>query len=92
MYSWIWRHLPFGRLGRALTSLVLVTGVAMLLWYVIFPAIEPRLPFNDGQLDTSQTGSPAPGVPGEPAPNPADGSPGAGQPGPANSARPSPSR
>lgn len=47
MYSWIWRHLPGPLPIRALQALMLVTAVVMLLFLVMFPWLEPRLPFND---------------------------------------------
>jgi hypothetical protein len=47
VYSWIWRHLPGGTRSRALLSVVLVLAVAALLLFVVFPWLEPRLPFND---------------------------------------------
>ncbi len=47
MYGWIWRHLPGGTASRTLLSLVLVAAVAALLLFVVFPWVEPRLPFND---------------------------------------------
>ena len=43
MYPWIWRHLP----GGAVTALALVLVVCALLLFVVFPWMEPRLPFND---------------------------------------------
>ncbi len=47
MYTWIWRHLP-GPLGlRLLQALLLVAAVCALLLFVVFPYVEPRLPFND---------------------------------------------
>ena len=47
MYSWIWRHLP-GPVGvRVMLSVVLVCGVIALLFFVVFPAIDPLLPFNN---------------------------------------------
>ncbi len=46
MYTWIWRHLP-GAFGlRVLQAALLVAFVAVLLLFVIFPVIEPRLPNN----------------------------------------------
>jgi hypothetical protein len=59
MYTWIWRHLPFGRPGRIAGSVLLVGALAALLWFQVFPAIEPHLPFNDGQV--TQTGDTGPG-------------------------------
>lgn len=47
MYSWIWRHLPGGTTSRAVLSVVLVLAVCALLLFVVFPWVEPRLPFND---------------------------------------------
>ncbi|MBA3488578.1 MAG: hypothetical protein H0T78_03380 [Longispora sp.] len=50
MYGWIWRHLPFGIPGKLFGMLVLIAGAAALLWFYAFPAIDPHLPFNNGQL------------------------------------------
>ncbi len=47
MYGWIWRHLPGGRALRVLEAVVLVLAVVALLLFVVFPWVEPRLPFND---------------------------------------------
>lgn len=47
MYGWMWRHLP-GRTGtRIFFSLVLVAAVVALLFFVVFPWVEPRLPFDE---------------------------------------------
>jgi hypothetical protein len=46
MYTWIWRHLPGGIPGKIAGSLVLLGGALALLFYVVFPWAEPRLPFN----------------------------------------------
>lgn len=62
MYGWIWRHLPFGLPGKIVGSLLLVGAIAALLWYQVFPAVEPLLPFNDGQV--TQDSTPEPGAPG----------------------------
>jgi hypothetical protein len=53
MYAWIWRKLPFGRWGKLGGSALLVVSFTALLWFVIFPIVEPRMPFNDGQMDDS---------------------------------------
>jgi len=47
VYGWLWRHLPGGPLVRALTALVLLLAVIALLFLVVFPWAEPRLPFQD---------------------------------------------
>jgi hypothetical protein len=52
MYSWIWRHLPGSRTVRLLQALMLVAAVVMLLLLVVFPWVEPRLPFNEVTTNT----------------------------------------
>ncbi|MCU1685658.1 MAG: hypothetical protein JWQ81_6397 [Amycolatopsis sp.] len=47
MYAWIWRRLPGTTGAKALTAGVLVLAVVALLLFVIFPWVEPMLPFND---------------------------------------------
>ena len=47
MYTWIWRKLPGGLPGKLVGSAVLVLAVVALLFLVVFPWAEPRLPFND---------------------------------------------
>ncbi|WP_179956644.1 hypothetical protein [Amycolatopsis anabasis] len=47
MYHWIWRHLPGPVAAKAVLALALVAGVVALLMFVIFPWVEPLLPFND---------------------------------------------
>jgi hypothetical protein len=46
MYTWIWRKLPFGLPGKLVGSALLIAMVAALLLFVVFPWLEPRLPFN----------------------------------------------
>lgn len=47
MYTWIWRTLPGGLPGKLLGTLLLLTAAVLLLFFVLFPAVEPLLPFND---------------------------------------------
>ena len=47
MYTWIWRRLPGGTAAKALEALVLVLAVAALLLFVVFPEVEPLLPFTE---------------------------------------------
>ena len=51
MYSWIWRHLPGPTAVRALLALVLVVAVSALLLFVVFPYVEPYVPFADVTVD-----------------------------------------
>ena len=46
MYTWIWRHLPGPLAARIAEALFLVLAVSLLLLFVVFPWIEPHLPFN----------------------------------------------
>jgi hypothetical protein len=47
MYAWIWRHLPGGTRAKVVQAVLLIAFVVALLLFVIFPWIEPYLPFND---------------------------------------------
>ena len=51
MYGWIWRHLPGGTASRASLALVLALAVVALLLFVVFPWVEPRLPWGDVTVD-----------------------------------------
>jgi accessory gene regulator protein AgrB len=51
VYGWIWRHLPGGTAARAAIALTLVLAVVALLLFVVFPWVEPHLPFNDVTVD-----------------------------------------
>jgi hypothetical protein len=61
VYGWIWRHIPVRQAKfKALISLLVVAALGAVLWYKVFPAIEPILPFDDGQIENSN-GRPADG-------------------------------
>jgi hypothetical protein len=51
VYGFIWRHLPGPAASKAVLALMLVLAVAALLLFVVFPWVEPRLPFNDVTVD-----------------------------------------
>jgi hypothetical protein len=53
VYAWIWRHLPGNAAVKVLTSLVLIAALVLLLFTVVFPWVDPRLPFNDVTVDES---------------------------------------
>jgi hypothetical protein len=47
MYGWIWRHLP-GPFGvRLLIAIGLVIAVIAICFQWIFPAVAPRMPWQD---------------------------------------------
>jgi hypothetical protein len=50
VYLWIWDRLPGGVLVKTLISTGLVLAVVAVLWFWVFPAAEPLLPFDDVQV------------------------------------------
>ena len=77
MYSWIWRTIPGGLPGKLLGSLLLLVGALALLFFVIFPYAEPRLPFNHvtvtpggGSSTTAPSTSPSPALSSTPSASP----------------------
>jgi hypothetical protein len=51
MYGWIWRRLPGGTAVKAVCAVVLAVLVVMVLFLIVFPWIEPRLPIGDVTVD-----------------------------------------
>jgi hypothetical protein len=60
VYGWIWRTLPGGRAGKLLGSLVLLTAAVLLLFFVVFPAVEPLLPLGDVTVEGDVAPVPSP--------------------------------
>jgi hypothetical protein len=62
MYAWLWRHLPGEPLTRVCTAVGAVVVVGAVLWYVVFPWVEPKLQFDHGTVGggTSATSRPSP--------------------------------
>jgi hypothetical protein len=52
VYTWIWRRLPGGLPGKVAGSLLLLTVAVLLLFFVVFPAVEPLLPVGDVTVET----------------------------------------
>ena len=46
MYAWIWRHLPGPAAAKAGQALLIFLAIVALLFFVIFPWLEPYLPFD----------------------------------------------
>ncbi len=51
MYGWIWRHLPGPLAARLAGCAVLIAAAVAVLFLVVFPRIEPLLPFSDVTVD-----------------------------------------
>ena len=68
MYGWLWRRLPGGLPGRLLASLLLVSGAVALLLLVVFPRVEPLLPFQNVVVDVSPAPLPTPTTIARPLP------------------------
>ncbi|HVE62746.1 MAG TPA: hypothetical protein VNB94_02940 [Mycobacteriales bacterium] len=62
MYVWIWRRLPGGLPGKLAGSALLLLTALALLFLVVFPYAEPRLPFNNVTVEDG----PVSGEPSEP--------------------------
>ena len=60
MYGWIWRTLPGGLVAKLLGCLVLFALVVLLLFFVVFPAVEPLLPFGDVTVGEGTAGARSP--------------------------------
>ncbi len=59
MYGWLWRSFPGGLVGKLLCSLLLLAGALALLFFVVFPRVERLLPFQDVNVDTGPSPTPA---------------------------------
>ena len=55
MYGWIWRTLPGGLPGKLTGSLALLLAAVAMLFIVVFPAVEPLLPFSDVTVEQGPT-------------------------------------
>jgi hypothetical protein len=47
VYGWIWRQLPGTTAVKTFEALLLLITVVALLLFVVFPWVEPLLPYND---------------------------------------------
>jgi hypothetical protein len=51
VYPWIWHHLPGGTATKAVLAALMALAVCALLLFVVFPWVEPHLPFADVTVD-----------------------------------------
>jgi hypothetical protein len=58
VYAWLWRRLPGPFAVRLAITAVAGFAVIALLFAVLFPWAEPRLPFNQVTIDTSRSPTP----------------------------------
>jgi hypothetical protein len=65
MYGWLWRSIPGGIPGKLLGCAVLLLATLVLLFLVVFPWAQPKLPFNQVTIDTT----PSPTATSTPAPS-----------------------
>jgi hypothetical protein len=50
VYEWIWRQLPGGPLARTAQLALVLCGVAVLLWLLVFPWASLHLPLDQSGL------------------------------------------
>jgi hypothetical protein len=53
MYAYVWRHLPGPWPARVVLSLAAAAGIVVLLFQVIFPTVEPHLPWSHDTVTSS---------------------------------------
>jgi hypothetical protein len=53
MYGWLWRHLPGRWPLKTAIMVVLAAAVVVVLFTVVYPWLEPRLPFNQVTVNGS---------------------------------------
>jgi hypothetical protein len=61
VYSLLWRVLPGGRIAKSLACLVLFAAAVALLFIVVFPEVEPLVPFGDVTVDGTAPPAEPPG-------------------------------
>jgi hypothetical protein len=84
MYVWMWRKLPGDWRGKTAGVFALLLASLALLFFVIFPWLEPRLPFNNVTVSPGATTGPTEPLPSGPAVTPSS----SGTPSPSPSALP----
>ena len=58
MYGALWRRIPGGLAGRLAGMAGLLLSALALLFFVIFPIVEPHLPWNDVTVNTPSLSEP----------------------------------
>ncbi|MEU7001503.1 hypothetical protein [Nonomuraea sp. NPDC046570] len=52
MYGWLWRHLPGGTGTRILLTALLIAAAVAVLWYLVFPLLEPAVTLDEVTVRT----------------------------------------
>jgi hypothetical protein len=60
MYAWLWRLLPGSTVEKAGLALAAMVVVGILLWYFVFPWVEPKLQFDHGTVGSGTSAPPSP--------------------------------
>jgi hypothetical protein len=47
VYAWLWRKLPGPPRARAPIAIVLAAAAVAVLWYVVFPFLEPMVTLDE---------------------------------------------
>lgn len=47
MYGWLWRRLPGNTRVKPLVATVLVALVVAVLWFAVFPLLEPAVTLDE---------------------------------------------
>jgi hypothetical protein len=58
VYVWIWRTLPGNWAAKLAGTLLLLAGALAVLFLLLFPFVEPRLPWNNVNVDQPATDQP----------------------------------
>lgn len=70
MYVWTWRRLPGPLAVRVLLAAMLLAVAVALLFFVVFPRVEARLPYNDVTVNGGPGAPATPTARPSPAPSP----------------------
>jgi hypothetical protein len=57
VYAALWRSIPGNVFAKMGAMLLLLVSALALLFFVIFPVVEPHLPWNDVTVNTPPVGS-----------------------------------
>ena len=70
MYSWTWRRLPGPLAVRVLLAALLLAAAVAVLFVVVFPRVEARLPYSDVNVNGGPGVAATPTSRSSPAPSP----------------------